>query len=619
MPAKPYEQFGPFILFKKLESDALGDLWRAGRIENDRLAGVVALRRLSGGNREALMQSANEARSVVSLLSGTSFVKNQIIDVVEGIPVIAHEYGGGRSLRHIVDRAQGGAGLSPNPIPIDQAIVIAEKVALSLATTTELRHAGSRLSHGALIPQFVWINDDGEIRVGGQRLGKGLVASLKDAKVAAEIARYFSPECQSSGDPSKASDVYSMGAVMYLLVTGNEPPDAVSGSAFTQTVRAAKTMSGQPIPDDIRGILEKSLSPDPAMRFASIGDLKQAVSSLAHSGSATTFNLAFYLSNLLKKEIEGEMIEHEKESKLNLAPYLVQPVAAPTFDAVIRSQQRSRLPLYIGAAVALAAIGAGGVFMTIQTNASQAPAALPPPAVKPKVLVAPVPVTPPPVVAATPAVDPAAEKTAFEAAVNLKLQEEMMKLQKQFNKQRSKNVPASEASASPAVPAARRSSQIAEDRAVSASALDERRIASRQELPPATTTAAATLLSPQPQQQGVQQTSTTSAAAEASSIHEGDLVDYSDLDAPPHPLAPPRPIYPALALRQRVESTVMVTALVSETGDVVDVKVLRGDPRFGFNDAAIRALRATKFSVPMKNGKHVKTWFPQTINFRAGS
>ena len=618
MPAKPYEQFGPFILFKKLESDALSDLWRAGRIEGDRLAGVVALRRLSGGNRDALVQSASEARNVVSLLSGTSFVKNQVIDVVDGIPMIAHEYGGGRSLRHIVDRARGGAGVLPNPIPIEQAIVIAEKVALSLATTTELRYAGKRLSHGALIPQFVWISNDGEIRVAGQHLGNGLVASLKDSKVGAAIARYFAPECQSSGDPVKASDVYSMGALMYLLVTGDEPPDAVSGSAFTQTVRAAKSMSDQPIPDDIRGILEKSLAPDRGMRFASIGDLKQALSSLAHSGkySATTFNLAFYLSNLLKKEIEGEAIEHDKESKLNLAPYLVQPAAAPSFESVTRSQRRSRLPLYAGAAVALAAIGAGGVFMTIQTNASPPPVASRPPA-KPKVIPA-----PPPVVAATPAVDPAAEKKAFEAAVNQKLQEEMMKLQTQFNQklqQRSKNVPASEASASPATPTVQRPVQVADDRAVSAAALDERRLASRSEPPPATTTTAASVVPPQPQPQVVQAPATTvSTPAETNVIHDGDVIDYNELDTPPHPLAPPHPMYPPLALRQKIESTVMVTALVSETGNVIDVKVLKGDPRFGFNDAAIRAMRATKFSVPGKNGKHVKTWFPQTINFRAG-
>ena len=63
MPGKtrPYEQFGPFILFKKLESDALGDLWRAARIDDRHLGPLVALRRLTGGNRETLTQSADDA------------------------------------------------------------------------------------------------------------------------------------------------------------------------------------------------------------------------------------------------------------------------------------------------------------------------------------------------------------------------------------------------------------------------------------------------------------------------------------------------------------------------------------------------------------------------------
>ena len=34
------------------------------------------------------------------------------------------------------------------------------------------------------------------------------------------------------------------------------------------------------------------------------------------------------------------------------------------------------------------------------------------------------------------------------------------------------------------------------------------------------------------------------------------------------------------------------------------------------NDAAVRAMRGAKFSPPMKEGKRVKTWFPQTIDFK---
>ncbi|HLJ74953.1 MAG TPA: hypothetical protein VKU62_10235, partial [Thermoanaerobaculia bacterium] len=65
MPGKtrPYEQFGPFILFKKLESDALGDLFRTARIDDRHLGPLVALRRLTGGNREALLHSADDAKA----------------------------------------------------------------------------------------------------------------------------------------------------------------------------------------------------------------------------------------------------------------------------------------------------------------------------------------------------------------------------------------------------------------------------------------------------------------------------------------------------------------------------------------------------------------------------
>ncbi|HEX2061449.1 MAG TPA: hypothetical protein VHK90_11980, partial [Thermoanaerobaculia bacterium] len=222
---KPYDQFGPFILFKKLETDALGDLWRAGRIESGHLGATMAVRRLSGGNREIVAANVAAVAQILPRISGTSFVREQQAGVIDGIPYLAWDYAGGRSLRHIIDRARGGKDTNPNPLPIDQAIVIAEKIALSLATMADLREtSGARLSHGALIPQFVWISDDGEIRVAGQLLGSAILASLADPNVNADIARYFALEHRTAGQPHKNADIYSMGAILFLLVTGQEPP-----------------------------------------------------------------------------------------------------------------------------------------------------------------------------------------------------------------------------------------------------------------------------------------------------------------------------------------------------------------------------------------------------------
>ncbi len=611
---RPYEQFGTFILFKKLDTDSLGELWRAARLDGSTLSPMLALRRMSGGNRPAMTQSASEASQLVPLLSGTTFAKDQTIDVINGIPFVAHEYSGGRSLRHIVDRARGDAGTTPNPVPLDQAIVIAEKIALSLATTADLRYLGNRLSHGALIPQFVWITDEGEIRVAGQQLGKGIVASMADSKVAAELGRYFPAEYRSSGEIAKTTDVYSLGAILYLLITGNEPPDAATTSAFTQTVRAARTFSGQPLPDDLRTILEKSLAIDPNARYASIGDMKQVLSALVHGGSysASTFNLAFYLSNLLKKELEGEPIEIEKELKVNVAAYAAAPAPSPAAADNMFStipQAKSRMPLIAIAAAALIAVAAGAFFFLKPKPQPPAVRAAVMPS-KPKVISQPV-IAAASASTATSTTDPSAQNKAFEAAVEQKMQEEMMKLQSDMNKQlkqqQSKNAPVQTAS----VISTAQTPQ-PEDRGAAA-ALDQRRVAARQEAQPTTQTVAQ-------QTQALTQSQPAVvppvAQPQAVTIHEGDVVDVTELDKVPTPLSPIHPFYPPLAAQQRVQANIILSALISETGDVTDVKILRGDARFGFNEAATRAIRAVRFTPPMKDGKRVKTWRPQSITFQ---
>ncbi|MEO8381450.1 MAG: TonB family protein [Acidobacteriota bacterium] len=643
---KPYEQFGPYLLFKKLEQDSLGDLWRAGRIENGQVGSTLALRRLSGGNRATLTAATEAVAQLLPRLTGPSFARDQIAGVADGVPFLAWDYAGGRSLRFIIDRARGGKDHSPNPLPLDQAIVIAEKVALSLATTGDLRDtAGTRLSHGALLPQFIWISDDGEIRVAAQQIAAGLVPALADPKVNAEIGRYFAPELRTSGQAPKSADVYSLGAILFLLVTGQEPPDAMTASAFVAAVRATKTMTGAPVPDDIRVVLDKSFNLDPSMRYASVTDMKQALSALAHGGkySASTFNLAFYLSNLLKKEMETETVERDKESKLNLAPYLEAPrpaavpvplpaareaaIAVPTFGASDEPKRKSKLPIAIAAALVLAVVGGGAWIMAgrkssppataTSTNAQMIPTATP----------APKPVLPEPIMvsggatgtapAATSSADPAAQKRAFEDAVRLKLQSEVAKLNEQYmaelQRQQSKNAPV--AAATPAVV-----SSPADDRpSVSASQLDQqRRDAAREDVPETRVPAPAPIQqtqtsAPAPVPQPI---APAPAPAPVATVREGDVVLYTALDSAPRAVRPINPIYPPLARQQRVAGTVLLSALINENGAVSDVKILRGINRLGIDDAAVRAMKSARFTSPMKDGKRVKTWWPQTIQFQ---
>ena len=643
--SKPYEQFGPYILFKRLESDALGELFRAARIDGGRVGPFLALRRLSGGDRTALSTAAEVAGQVVGSLTGPTFVRDQQIGIVAGVPTVAHEYAVGRSLRHIVDRARG-TGAPASPIPTDQALVIAERVATSLATTAELRFAGNRLLHGGVIPQFVWISDDGEIRVAGQSLGAGLVASLRDEKVAADIGRYFAPEMHHGAAASKTTEVYALGAILYLVLTGLEPPDPTRTSAFTHAIRAAKTMDGAPMPAEVRVILEKSLNIDPAGRYDSPADMRAALSALTASGrySATSFNLAFYLSTLLKKELESETAERERESATNVAAYMLtaEAAAVPAApSAVEEPETKSRMPLAIAATLLIAVAGAGAWFFLAPKKNGDAPhpatvAAMVPPAVaKPAAQAPPVALEPivasaqteaaapaaPETATADAAAEEAARKKAFDDAVKQRLQQELLKLQaeytRQLQQQQRRNAPVLTTAApqTVAAPAPERTSTVAQldppqpeaaavqEQAASLPPVSTATVANRDVAPPVTTPATATFAPPV-------------AQPVVPAVREGDVVDMNELDVAPTPLREPRPVYPPIAVRQRIEATIMASILISEKGDVLDVKILRGDPRFGFNDAATRAFRSARYTPPMKDGKRVRTWVAQMIQFK---
>jgi len=73
------------------------------------------------------------------------------------------------------------------------------------------------------------------------------------------------------------------------------------------------------------------------------------------------------------------------------------------------------------------------------------------------------------------------------------------------------------------------------------------------------------------------------------------------------------PVYPADALRVRIEGTVQLLATVSKTGDVTDLKVLSGDPQF--TPAAIAAVKRWKYKPYLLSDEPVDIQTEITINF----
>jgi TonB family protein len=99
---------------------------------------------------------------------------------------------------------------------------------------------------------------------------------------------------------------------------------------------------------------------------------------------------------------------------------------------------------------------------------------------------------------------------------------------------------------------------------------------------------------------------------------EGDLVPAGTPG-----LIPPRITrrgtvpYPQLARAQRVQGTVITSVLVSERGEVLDVRVIRGvNMPVGLNEAAVQSMRRSTFAPGTKDGVRVRSWLTVPIEFK---
>ncbi|HJZ11610.1 MAG TPA: energy transducer TonB, partial [Acidobacteriota bacterium] len=107
------------------------------------------------------------------------------------------------------------------------------------------------------------------------------------------------------------------------------------------------------------------------------------------------------------------------------------------------------------------------------------------------------------------------------------------------------------------------------------------------------------------------------APVQQSTVKEGDLVEIGSGVTKPELTNRINPDYPLAAQRKKVEGTVILSILVSESGSVADVKLLRqAGGASGLNEAAVAAARKWKFRPAVKDGKRVKVWVTYPIVFK---
>ena len=121
--------------------------------------------------------------------------------------------------------------------------------------------------------------------------------------------------------------------------------------------------------------------------------------------------------------------------------------------------------------------------------------------------------------------------------------------------------------------------------------------------------------------------------AEDLTLDELDFDDFSNLDAPPPPpsgpkvkfipyddppvaITPIRPVYPEIAQEAGIEGVVVVQAFIDKKGRVKDTLILKGVPNTGLDEAAMEAIRNTRFRPAKQRERSVGVWISIPVNFR---
>ncbi|HRY42362.1 MAG TPA: TonB family protein [Thermoanaerobaculia bacterium] len=611
--------FGPFVLTRHLGTDPLGGLYRAGTATGARLAPFLLIRVFEGAgiSQPSLVPVMEEASEYLEVVRGPAVAKGAVLGIVDDVPFAGIEYVPGRTL----DRLFSGEGQGAIPLPVEHALLIAEKllVALEAGKPFEKKMGAP---HGFLTPGFVTISNDGDVRVYGAGLGSGLLPSLKSAPIRSAFAPYIAPEVLASGKPTVAGDIYSAAAILFHALTGKPPAPGAGADSLAGAVLA---IDGSPMPDDLGKLVARGLAKDPAQREQDVVAYRKTLGKLLYGGpyAPSTFNLAFFMHQKFEKAIERERIELGQEETIDPKPLVAAEekkdkdarlkaqaaraaasIPVPSFGGgtspgtttlggtpVAKKGGLGGIPVPVVAGGAVVVLGLAG-WLLLGRGPKQ-PAAPPP---------TPVPVaTPTPMPAPTPVIV-GKEDPEFQAALQAKLQEEMKKVQDQISKEQ-------------AAATKRRADEQAALEAAAAKAREaEEAVRAARER---SDTAEAERLAKEAQEARAREESARKAAeAAVPKVKAGDLLEIGQVTKQPRAVKVVKPEATSLARQKKVSGTVLVRVLVDEKGRPAEVEIYRDtNPKVGLGEASLAAVKKWEFTPAEKDGVPVKTWVVVPLPF----
>jgi serine/threonine-protein kinase len=281
---------GSYLLEEVLAEGGMGVVFLARHVKLGRKVAVKMLRPEFAANPRAITRFFREARAVNAIQHENIITITDFIEDPRGDNFYVMELLEGRSIKKLL--AQAGS------LPVPRALSIALQVADAMAA---VHRAG--IIHRDLKPDNIFLISLGDRSDFVKLLDFGiskLVEPDADAEVVHQTAEgtilgtpeYMSPE-QASGQPVDfRADIYSLGVLLYEMLTGRKP---ITGRSFSERICAVVTVRPAPpsqieglglcLPRQLESLIMKCLEKDPERRPQSMEAVAAAIRDIGLSES----------------------------------------------------------------------------------------------------------------------------------------------------------------------------------------------------------------------------------------------------------------------------------------------------------------------------------------------
>ena len=297
MDARETKRFGRYLIVDQLGRGAMGVVYKARDPQIDRVVALktVSLMGLEPEEEEEFLTRFRCEAQAAGRLQHPGIVT--IFDVGEDDeshePYIVLEYVAGESLSRILSREK--------KLPLPRALQLAEE----LADALDYAHAQG-VVHRDIKPANILIGEDGHAKIADFGIAKLNLAHFTLPGRILGTPAYMAPEQLAGEGVDSRSDLFSLGVILYSMVTGHSPFTGNSATTVCFKVVNREPMPASSfdleLPRALDSVITRAMAKDPAERFQRGSEFAAALRELRgeHNPSSTTtspWNLPTYVGS----------------------------------------------------------------------------------------------------------------------------------------------------------------------------------------------------------------------------------------------------------------------------------------------------------------------------------